>query len=69
MGVFLKSPRAPRRFSYEPRFYDPKREEDMKRRMRIKSLSHRKRRSPAGIIVFVILFVFAVYIYASLGGV
>lgn len=35
--------------------------------MRIKSLSRRKRRNPSGIIVFIILFGMAVFIYLQLG--
>lgn len=66
MSIFVKNTRGPRSFSYEPRYYDPKREENLKRRMRIKSLSRQKRRNPAGIIVFVILLSLAVYIYQSL---
>lgn len=56
-----------RRFSYEPRFYDPKKDEDLRRRMRIKSLSRRKRRNPAGILLFVILLAMAVFVYYQIG--
>lgn len=68
MSIFLPRTRAKhRRFSYEPRYYDPKKDEDLRRRMRIKSLSRRKRRNPSGIIVFIILFAMAVFIYMQLG--
>lgn len=56
-----------RRFSYEPRFYDPKKDEDLRRRMRIKSLSRRKRRNPAGILLFVILLAMAIFVYYQIG--
>lgn len=56
-----------RRFDYEPRFYDPKKDEDLRRRMRIKSLSRRKRRNPAGILLFVILLAMAVFVYYQIG--
>ena len=68
MGLFMPGSRAKhRRFSYEPRFYDPKKDEDLRRRMRIKSLSRRKRRNPAGILLFAILLAMAVFIYFQLG--
>ena len=68
MSIFLPRARAKhRRFSYEPRYYDPKKDEDLRRRMRIKSLSRRKRRNPYGILVFAILLVMALFIYFQLG--
>lgn len=68
MSIFLPRARAKhRRFSYEPRYYDPKKEEDLRRRIRVKSLSRRKRRNPAGIIIFAILFALALFIYLQLG--
>lgn len=68
MSIFSPGKRAKyRRFSYEPRFYDPKKDEDLRRRMRIKSLSRRKRRNPAGIILFVILLAMALFVYYQLG--
>ena len=68
MGIFTPGARAKhRRFSYEPRYYDPKKDEDLRRRMRIKSLSRRKRRNPAGILLFAILLAMAVFIYIQLG--
>jgi len=56
-----------RRFSYEPRYYDPKKDEDLRHRMRIRSLPRRKRRNPAGIILFVILLAMALYMYFEMG--
>ena len=68
MSIFLPRSRAKhRRFSYEPRYYDPKKDEDLRRRMRIKSLSRRKRRNPYGILVFAILLVLALFMYFQLG--
>lgn len=67
MGLFIPSRKAKnRRFSYEPRFYDPKKDEDLKRRMRIKSRA-RRRRNPAGLLYFFALLIFAIYIYQALG--
>lgn len=53
-----------KKFSYEPRFYDPKKEEKLKQRMRIKSRV--RRRSPtASIISVLILLVLAAFVYFS----
>lgn len=68
MSLFLpRANRKNRRFSYEPRFYDPSKEQDLRQRMRIKSLSRRKRRSPYGIIMFLVLLAMALIIYFQLG--
>ncbi|HAY35714.1 MAG: hypothetical protein HOC28_02355 [Bacteroidetes Order II. Incertae sedis bacterium] len=69
MGI-LSSGRGirPKRFDYEPRFYNPKKEEKIKQRMRVQRLSKAKRRSPAGIIYFLLLFAMATYVYVQLGG-
>lgn len=68
MSIFLPRTRVKhRRFSYEPRFYDPKKDEELRHRMRIKSLSRRKRRNPYGILVFAILLGLALFIYFQLG--
>jgi hypothetical protein len=66
MALFMPGRRkAPRKFSYEPRYYNPKKEEDLKRRMRIQSRV-RKRRNPASLIVLVVILIFALYVYSSL---
>lgn len=68
MALFIRTTRRePRRFSYDPRYYDPKKDEDLRRRMRIKSHSRARRRSPAGIIYLLLLLGIAVYIYTSIG--
>ncbi len=56
----------PRRFSYEPRFYYPTRDESLKRRMRIHSRA-RRRRSPLGLLYFFAILFFAIYMYGALG--
>ncbi|MDE2730696.1 MAG: hypothetical protein OXM02_08675 [Bacteroidota bacterium] len=67
MGFLTGNRRArPRRFDYEPRYYDPKRDESLKRRMRIQSKA-RRRRSPLGLLYLLALLLFAVYIYRTLG--
>lgn len=57
----------PRRFEYEPRFYNPEKDENLRRRMRVQSKTRSRRRSPAGIIYFVLLLAMAIYIYAMIG--
>lgn len=67
MGLLFQRRRVrPRRFDYEPRFYDPKRDDSLKRRMRIQRKA-RRRRSPLGLLYFMALLLFAVYIYRTLG--
>lgn len=66
MSLFLPGRRVThRRFSYEPRFYNPERDDKLKRRIRIQSRARRK--SPAGMIYFVLILVMVVYIYMKLG--
>ncbi len=74
MGIFFPGRRAPRRFSYEPRYYNPEREERLRRRLRIerRALSKRrnalsKRRNPLSLIYFLILLLIALYVYNALG--
>ena len=68
MGLFLNKRKVkPRAFSYEPRYYDPSRDESLRRRMRIRARS-RRRRNPLALIYLAALLLFAVYIYNALGG-
>ncbi|NNE36273.1 MAG: hypothetical protein HKN13_13625 [Rhodothermales bacterium] len=64
MGLLGSSRRpTPRRFSYQPRHYDPAkdRSENIKRRIRIKSKVNRGRGSSA--MYLVLLLLLAVWIY------
>ena len=66
MGLFTPTKRVKhRRFSYEPRFYDPEKEKKIKERLRIRSRA-RRRKTPYGLIYSIILLSLAVYIYMSL---
>ncbi len=66
MSLFLPGRRVKhRRFTYEPRFYDPRRDEKLKQRIRIQSRA--RRRSPAGLIYFALLLAMAVFVYMKLG--
>ncbi len=68
MGLFLNKRKVkPRSFSYEPRYYDPSRDESLKRRMRIQRYA-RRRRSPLALLYLAALLFFAFYIYNALGG-
>lgn len=59
--------RKPRRFDYEPRFYDQEKDEKIKERMRIKSQSRsRHRRNAPGLIYFFLLLFLVIFIYQSL---
>ena len=56
--------KKPRKFDYEPRFYDPSKEEDIKRRMRIGRRS--RRRNPTSLLYLLGLLIFTLYIYSVL---
>lgn len=63
MGLFVPGRRAqPRRFSYEPRYYNPEKDESIKRRMRIHGRARQRRRT-GGLIYLVALLAFAIYLY------
>ena len=64
MGLFTPGRRAShRRYSYEPRYYDPRKDEKLKQRMRIQSQVRRRR--PAGLIYFALLFALCLWMYLS----
>jgi hypothetical protein len=66
MGLFLRTKRVKhRRFDYQPRFYNPEKEQKLRQRIRIRSRASR-RRSPAGLIYALLLLMLAFYIYKSL---
>lgn len=64
MGLFRPG-KKPRKFDYEPRFYDPSKDEDLKRRMRVQRKS-RSRRSPTSLLYLLALLLFTLYIYSVL---
>jgi hypothetical protein len=66
MGIFVPSKRTQnRRFSYEPRYYDPFKDESVKRRMRVRSRA-RKSRGPAVAVYLALLLILALYIYTKM---
>ena len=68
MSIFTPKHRKPRGFRYEPRYYDPKDDEDLRRRMRIQRMSRMKRRNKfTNLLYFGALLLFALYIYNLLG--
>ena len=62
MAMFMPKRRQPRRFSYEPRFYNPEKDENLKRRMEV-GRRHNRRRSKSNLITLLFLLAFAAYIY------
>jgi len=66
MGLFRPGGRKNKSFSYEPRYYDPEKDEDLKRRMRAGRKRH-NRRSPMSLLYLLGLLLFALFIYHSLG--
>ncbi len=57
-----------RRFNYEPRYYDPKADEDLKNRLRIKRKAYSNRRDTRQrtFIIMALLLLMALYIYTRL---
>ncbi|MFV1980271.1 MAG: hypothetical protein ACC655_03890 [Rhodothermia bacterium] len=55
-----------RRFSYEPRYYDPTHDENIRQRLRIKSGTYSGRRSPMRLLIILGLLIIAVYLFLSL---
>ena len=65
MGIFLPGRRVkPRRFDYEPRYYNPKKDDDIKRRMRVQGRS--RRRSPVSAFYMAMLLLLAFWIYTKI---
>lgn len=62
MGMFFGRRRGNKRFDYEPRFYDPTRDDRIKRRMRIKSKTQKRGRQQSaltlGILLILVLIVY-----------
>ena len=66
MGMFIPSrTRTPRQFSYEPRHYDPKKEERLRQRIQVKRKAG-SRRSPAGLVYFLLLLALVVFAMVTL---
>lgn len=64
MAIIGGRNRKPRKFDYEPRFYDPSKDEDIKRRMRVSRKS--RRRDPTSLLYLIGLLLFTLYIYHTL---
>ena len=70
MSIFVPKRAKPRRFDYQPRYYDPSkdRDEKLKRRIRVQRLSRTKRKGAfTNLIYFAALLLFAAYLYNLLG--
>ncbi|MCY3614457.1 MAG: hypothetical protein F4058_01545 [Rhodothermaceae bacterium] len=66
MGLLFGRKTQPRKFDYTPRYYDPRKDDSLKRRMRIQSRV-RRRRSPIALYYLAALLLTALYIYNALG--
>ena len=66
MGLLFGRKTRPRKFDYTPRYYDPRKDDSLKRRMRIQSRV-RRRRSPIALYYLAALLLTALYIYNALG--
>ena len=67
MGLFIQGKKVRnKKYDYEPRYYNPKKEEKLKQRMRF-TAPNKRRRSPVGLIYFVLLCAMAIYVYQKLG--
>ncbi len=66
MGFLFGRKPQPRRFDYTPRYYDPRKDDSLKRRMRIQSRV-RRRRSPIALYYLAALLLTALYIYNAIG--
>ncbi len=65
MGLFTPNKRATyRKFSYEPRFYDPRKDEKLRQRIRVGRKAHRGK--PGRAVAFALLLVAALYLYLTL---
>ena len=63
--MLMRNRPKPRRFQYEPRFYDPERDQKIKRRMHFKSKT-RRGKQPAFVAVAILLLL-AFYAYTHIG--
>lgn len=66
MGFLFGRKAQPRKFDYTPRYYDPRKDDSLKRRMRIQSRV-RRRRSPIALFYLAALLLTALYIYNAIG--
>ena len=64
MGLFSAG-RGPRKYAYEPRHYDPTNDENIRRRMRVRRRSG-KRRSPMALLYLIGLLIVCLFLYFSL---
>ncbi len=68
MGLFVPGGKRPtaRRFDYEPRFYDPTRDETLRQRIRV-ARGARKRSSPTKALYIGALIALVLYLFNALG--
>jgi len=64
MSIIGGQKRKPRQFEYDPRFHDPSKENDIKRRLHVRRKSNR--RDPTALLYLLGLLAFTIYVYMSL---
>jgi hypothetical protein len=67
LNAFNRRRAQPRRFSYEPRFYDPKKDDRLKQRMRIERTRARPKTKQPQFIAVGLALVLALYLYLNIG--
>lgn len=60
--MFMRKPKH-KEFDYQPRYYDPSKDEDARRRRQFKFERHTRRGSNRPIIVLVLMFIIAYLLY------
>jgi hypothetical protein len=60
--MLIPKTRKPRRFDYEPRYYDPTEDNRFKRRLRFTSSTRRGRRPPFLFLAILLMLVMIVYL-------
>ena len=60
--MFMRKPQH-KQFDYQPRYYDPSKDEDARRRRHFKFERHTRRGSNRPIIVLVLMFIIAYLLY------
>jgi hypothetical protein len=62
--MFMRKPEH-RKFDYTPRYYDPKKDEDSRRRRRVQFERTARRGSHRPMIVLVLIFILAYLVYLN----
>ena len=66
LSPFNRQRAQPRRFQYEPRFYDPKKDERIKRRIRIEHVRERPKSKQPQFIAVALGLTLVLYLYLNM---